>query len=112
MTLAFIAACLVSIILYIKLVRLSRYHDKNSDFDGEYFKSRQAELLFYLKKLQGKQRNELLGITDEHYENKKLAQKWYREISKFVHPDKQGCTEAFNVLTAIYNILIEDDEAE
>lgn len=51
-----------------------------------FFKSKQAEYLFYLTKLEGKQRNNLLGLTDEHYENKEVAKKWYKEIANYVHP--------------------------
>jgi len=78
--------------------------------DSEFFKSKQAEYLFYLTKLEGKQRNDLLGLTDEHYENKELAKKWYRKIAHDIHPDKGGNNEAFNTLNKIYQILIEEEE--
>ena len=78
---------------------------KNSN---EFFKSKQAEYLFYLTKLEGKQRNNLLGLTDEHYENKEVAKKWYKEIANYVHPDKTGNKIAFLELKKIYDVLIED----
>jgi len=83
--------------------------EKYIDFIDGFFKSKQDEYLFYLTKLEGKQRNQLLGLTDEHYENKELAKKWYREISNYVHPDKNGDENAFHTLSNIYNILIEKD---
>lgn len=77
--------------------------------ESNFFKSKQAEYLFYLTKLEGKQRNNLLGLTDEHYENKQLANQWYREIAKYIHPDKNGDTQAFLELKKIYDVLIEDE---
>lgn len=83
---------------------------KHVDFIDGFFKSKQDEYLFYLTKLEGKQRNQLLGLTDEHYENKKLAKKWYKEISTYVHPDKNGDKNAFSTLNNIYKILNEEDK--
>ena len=60
---------------------LKMLQQKHVDFIEGFFKSKQDEYIFYLTKLDGKQRNQLLGLTDEHYENKELAKKWYKEIS-------------------------------
>jgi hypothetical protein len=84
---------------------LKKYNNNNN-----FFKSKQAEYLFYLTKLEGKQRNNLLGLEDSHYEDKEIAKKWYREIANLVHPDKGGNNEAFNTLNKIYQILIEDED--
>lgn len=89
---------------------LKTLQQKHADFIEGFFKSKQDEYLFYLTKLEGKQRNKLLGLTDEHYENKKLAKKWYREISNYVHPDKNGNENAFQTLSNIYKVLIEEDK--
>ena len=83
---------------------------KHVDFIDGFFKSKQDEYLFYLTKLDGKQRNQLLGLTDEHYENKKLAEEWYKGISHYVHPDKNGDENALNTLKKLYDILIEEDK--
>ncbi len=99
----------VLILLAYKVIELKKEVKKNSNYDGDYFKSKQAELLFYLTKLEGKKRNELLGLTNAHYENKELAKKWYQQINKYAHPDKGGSKEAFIVLKKIYDILIEED---
>ena len=48
-------------------------------------------------------------MTDEHYEDKNLAKKWYRDIATYVHPDKGGKNEAFSTLKKIYDILMEED---
>lgn len=89
---------------------LKMLQQKHVDFIGDFFKSKQDKYLFYLTKLEGKQRNQLLGLTDEHYENKELAKKWYREISSYVHPDKNGDINAFHTLSNIYKVLIEKDK--
>lgn len=89
---------------------LKMLQQKHIDFIDGFFKSKQDEYLFYLTKLEGKQRNKLLGLTDEHYENKKLAKKWYKGISNYVHPDKNGDENAFHTLKNIYDILIEEDK--
>lgn len=83
--------------------------------NNNFFTSKQAEYIFYLTKLEGKQRNKLLGLKDEHYEDKEVAKKWYREIAKLVHPDKDvenkyEENEAFNTLNKIYQVLIEEED--
>lgn len=78
------------------------------------FVSRQAEFVYYLCKLEGKQRNLALGITDDHYEDKEKAKKWYRELAQIVHPDKGGDATAFKVLKKLYNVMVDvkEDDGE
>lgn len=78
------------------------------------FISRQAEFIYYLTELEGKQRNRAIGITDNHYEDKDIAKKWYKEVSQLVHPDKGGNATAFNVLRKLYEVMVDvkDDENE
>lgn len=73
------------------------------------FISKQQEIIFYLTKLEGQQRNRALGITEEHYVNEELAKKWYKKLRNRVHPDKGGSKEAFRILTDIYNILVSQE---
>lgn len=107
---AFLCLVIISLIAYI--YALKNHINKNNSYKNNFFKSRQSELLFYLTKLDGKQRNKLLGLTDFHYENKKEANKWYKEIRQYVHPDKGGDDKAFHVLKKIYDVLIEEDNDE
>lgn len=72
------------------------------------FVSEQQEFIYYLTKLEGKQRNKALGITDEHYENKKLANKWKKSLAQKVASDKGGCDQAMAVLLNIYEALVDD----
>jgi hypothetical protein len=66
------------------------------------FVSREAELVFYLTQLDGKKRNELLGITEAHYEDRELAEEWHNSIYQHVKDNK----EAIDSLAKIYSIMI------
>lgn len=85
-----------------------KLNEKWVDFIDSPFVSRKAELVFYLTKLEGKQRNKALGITDEHYENKETAKKWYRSLSQHVHSDKGGHDDAFKMLKRLYEVMTDD----
>ena len=80
------------------------------DFKKGPFVSKQQEYIFYLTKLEGKQRNKALGITDEHYEDKKLAKKWKKSIAQKIASDKGGCDQAMTILLKIYDALVDDFE--
>ena len=54
------------------------------------FVSRQAEAVYSLTELDGKKRNERLGVTDVMFKDKSLARQWYRSIAQLVHSDKIG----------------------
>ena len=73
----------------------------------DYFKSDRDRILFLLLEVDGKRRNQLLGITSEMYENKEAAKKWYKSLSIKIHPDKNPgdpkAVEAFSKLKGLYN---------
>lgn len=73
------------IYLAVDSIRSSLMHLKSYPFV-----SRQAEAIFSLTELEGKNRNERLGITDEMYEDKDLARKWYKSLVQIIHSDKIG----------------------
>lgn len=73
------------------------------------FISEQHEYIYYLTKLEGKQRNKALGITDEHYEDKNLANRWKKSLAQKVAGDKGGSDEALRILLEIYEALVDDD---
>ncbi|MGL4760906.1 MAG: hypothetical protein ACRC6T_05890 [Sarcina sp.] len=58
------------------------------DDSVDYFKSEEDRTIFALLELEGRKRNEVLGITRKCFMNEKDAKKWRNEISKRVHPDK------------------------
>lgn len=53
----------------------------------DYFKNERSKYIFALTYMEGKRRNEIIGLTDDLYENKDKAKKWYRGIAKKIHPD-------------------------
>lgn len=79
---------------------------KTSTDDMAYFKSENDRILFLLLEVDGKRRNQLLGITSEMYEDEEAAKKWYKSLSNKVHPDKNNdprAAEAFDKLKQLYN---------
>jgi hypothetical protein len=98
-----------------ELIKAIDFIKKNIDFSENIFCSKEREYLFYLNNLEGEQRNRLLGITDLHYEDMEEAKRWYHEIAKYVHPDKNkdnNASIAFRTLTKIYETLIDEDYNE
>ncbi|MFG6367491.1 MAG: hypothetical protein K1W16_03530 [Lachnospiraceae bacterium] len=85
--------------------------EKWRDFMEGPFVDKRAEYTFYLTKLEGKQRNKMLGITDEMYDSPELAKQWYRNIVKLVHPDIAPSNDkAFNVLQQLYEVMLDNNE--
>ncbi|MDR3583719.1 MAG: J domain-containing protein [Desulfosporosinus sp.] len=86
--------------------------EKWSDFKKGPFVDERAEYTFYLTMLEGKQRNKMLGITDEMYDSPELAKQWYRRIVKLVHPDTgiDKTNKAFIVLQQLYEVMTDDSE--
>lgn len=73
-----------------------------------YFQSLEAKMIFALLELDGESRNNLLGLTDKHYRSKDEAQKWRRQITKVIHPDKSEnplAEKATQKINEIYKIL-------
>jgi len=95
--------------LYEKFLCLK---EKWRDFIEGPFIDKRAEYTFYLTKLEGKQRNKMLGITDEMYDSPELAKQWYRSIVKLVHPDSAygNNDKAFNILQQLYEVMLDNDE--
>lgn len=85
--------------------------EKWSDFRKGPFIDESAEYTFYLTMLDGKQRNKMLGITDEMYDSPELAKEWYRKIAKLVHPDTgvYKADQAFIVLQELYKVMTDDE---
>lgn len=74
---------------------------------GDYFKSEKDKLVFLLLEVDGRRRNELLGITAEMYENKTLAKEWYAKLATQLSCDAAGeVAQARKKLEEIYQIMI------
>ncbi|EHY1014413.1 DnaJ domain-containing protein [Vibrio vulnificus] len=77
--------------------------------DNSYFKTEKDKLFFLLNEVDGKRRNQLLGITTDMYSDEKLSKQWFKRISNKVHPDKNPndprATEAFDNLKKLYSMM-------
>lgn len=51
-----------------------------------YFKDEATKYVFYLVELTGSSQLELLGIGYIHYDNKVVADNWYKKIIKIIQP--------------------------
>lgn len=87
--------------------------EENSNED--FFKSKAHEYIYYLTELDGEERINKLKIYKSHYLNKDVAKKWYREISKEIHPDKligkklKNLDKAMAELSAIYREMVDSE---
>lgn len=83
------------------------YNNDETSFDG--FVSESQKYLFCLTKMDGKNRQNNLGVNALHYKDKELAKKWRRHIAQKIHPDKCSdprVKEAMNVLENMYSEMI------
>lgn len=71
----------------------------------QYFKSKEAFLIFSLLHVDGEKRANLLGITEEMYESLDAAKEWKRQIISVIHSDRckhLSSDEAVAKLNEIY----------
>ncbi|MEZ9169304.1 DnaJ domain-containing protein [Vibrio cyclitrophicus] len=75
----------------------------------DYFKSPKDKLMFLLLEVDGKRRNQLLGITPDMYDDNQAAKKWYKSLSLQVHPDKnpgdEDAAKAFDKLKELHTMM-------
>lgn len=77
------------------------------------FVSRQAKAVYSLTELEGKKRNDQLGVTDDMYEDKPLARQWYRSIAQLVHSDKIGGDRVpYQLLKKLYEKITHEPAPE
>lgn len=80
--------------------------------DDKYFKSKRHRYIFALLELDGKNRTEIIGITNEMYHDKNKAKKWRDELVKQIHPDVcsvDGAEAAVAKVNELYSRMIEDE---
>ncbi len=96
---------------YIKVLQC-----KWADFqEDEFFKSEESKYLFCLTKVDGKRRNEVIGLTDDLYDDRDKAKKWFRNIVTIIRPDTKDDNKtknAFNELKKLYDTIIDSFEEE
>ena len=77
--------------------------------DIPFFKTEQDKLFFLLNEVDGKRRNQLLGITADMYNDERLSKKWFKRMSSKVHPDKNPndprASAAFDNLKKLYSLM-------
>lgn len=82
-------------------------------FSDCIFTSRRQEIIYYLLDHDGEKRNNLLGITDEMYESRSAAKKWYKQLAQVIRADVNmdaRSVQAFHTLQEILSNLIDDEE--
>ena len=78
-----------------------------------YFMSQAHKCVFALCYLDKGIRMELLGITEELYEDKEKAKDWYRRIAKIIRPDScklPDSEKAIAKLNELYAGMVKEDE--
>lgn len=83
--------------------------------EDEFFKSEESKYLFCLTKVDGKKRNQVIGLTDELYDDKDKAKNWYWRIVKIIRPNVNNndkTKSAFNELKKLYDHIIQSFEEE
>lgn len=77
--------------------------------DIPFFKTEQDKLFFLLNEVDGKRRNQLLGITADMYSDERLSKQWYRRMANKVHPDRNPndprADVAFDNLKKLYSLM-------
>lgn len=77
------------------------------------FVSRQAEAVFALTELEGKERNVRLGFTDAMYKDSTLSRQWYKSIAQLVHSDKIGGDPSpMQLLKDLYEMITHEPAPE
>ena len=57
-------------------------------YSNPFFKSADAELIFYLTQADGETRMKKLEVNRKHYTDKKAAKAWRDNLMKIIHPDE------------------------
>lgn len=81
-------------------------------YESNYFKSKDAEIIYYLLELEGSFRLEKLGVNKSHYSNKIKATTWRNELVKIIHPDKCKhplANEAMAKLISMYENMVRNE---
>ena len=81
--------------------------DISANLPDPYFQSQNLKYIFALCHMDGGERNKIIGLTDETYNDPATAKEWYRCVLKMVHPDanpsvKADADEAVMNLNKIY----------
>lgn len=73
-----------------------------------FFNTEAERVIFLLTHVDGKRRNDELGIRRVMYCDKEKAKQWYKSLARLIHPDKcnhELASEAFNELQNLHHIM-------
>jgi len=90
-------------------VRIKEIKNGLANSTDSYFSSETDKYIFALTELDGKNRQNILGINSLHYQDRELANRWKKNIATQIHSDI--CThpkakEAWDKMMEIYNEMI------
>ena len=85
--------------------------------EEQYFISKKLKYIFALNHMDGEERNKIINLTDDLYEDAEAAKKWYRDLVKLIHPDinltvKKDADEAMINLRNIYDRIVRSFEPD
>lgn len=88
-----------------------------STTEDQYFKSENLKYIFALNHMDGQERNTIINLTDDLYEDINAVKRWHRRLIKFIHPDKnptvkKDADEAVINLNRIYDRILRSFESE
>lgn len=91
----------------------NKRQNTDTNIEGDkYFISLKHRYIFALTELDGENRQRILGITNELYNNKDKAKIWRNNIMKLIHPDVcniEDSEKAMAKLNELYSRMIEDE---
>lgn len=82
-------------------------HKETDELWHDGFISETEKYLFCLLKIDGRNRQNILGVSGIHYKNKGIAKKWYQRIAQKIHPDKCSDTRAKAAMEALEEMYRE-----
>ena len=94
--------------------------DISANLPDSYFRSQNLKYIFALCHMDGGERNKIIGLRNETYDDPVTAKEWYRGVLKMVHPDanpsvKADADKAVMNLNKIYDRIkrsFESDDSE
>lgn len=96
------------------LDKLNINHDSlnsPSNYQSDYFKSEESELIYYLAILTGQAQIDALKIAPSFYKDKKKAKTWRDKVINKIHPDKSkhpDAKKATEILNSLYERMLKN----
>lgn len=92
---------------------VEKLQDNWMSLSKETFTNEFQKYKYILTHIDGEQRNNLLNLKDDFYDNPRKAKRWYYDLSRIIRENDGENTEAFSTLNEIYlNVTDKGDEDE